>query len=497
MKVKTIFYFVIAIWLVFYSVLAQETTDTPISEAEGDALKRARTDENTSEEADKVYTVTADETEGSFSAEGKTIHAIGNVVITHGKTTITCKEAWSFEAEKLATLKGNVKVVDTEKDYVLTSDYAEYHRDTEVAVASKGPVLTLKRDEDVVITSDIMRMNMKTEEGEAAGNCEVTTEDVTAVGDTLRYFGGDDERIILDGSPVVWQGDSRLAGRLITMYLEGEDIERVLVEGDAHLVYFAKDEKSEEESEEVVNEDELNAKLDQELGLIEVEEGGVGFEIDGGSTDEADDSVESIGIPDDTDIITFSEIEESDAEPEVVLSGEDDEESVNGKVEALGDTIDAFFIEGEIDNVIVEGDARGIYSPYDEFGALTGEEMDCSGDTITLSFRDGNARKILVEGEAVGVYNPGGTEGRAGLTRSEGDTISVYIRDNEVRRMVVFGSAHGSYFTEEAAAEEEDKAESGERNIGLNKRSIISLVCGPPERAACCNKRARLGFAWC
>ena len=83
---------------------------------------------------------------------------------------------------------------------MLTSEYAEYHRDTEVAVATKGPVLTLKRDEDVVITSDIMRMNMKTEEGEAVGNCEVTTEDITAVGDTLRYFGGeDDERILLDG----------------------------------------------------------------------------------------------------------------------------------------------------------------------------------------------------------------------------------------------------------------------------------------------------------
>jgi hypothetical protein len=307
---------------------------------------------------------------------------------------------------------------------------------------------------------------METEEGEAAGNCEVTTEDVTAVGDTLRYFGGDiDERIILDGSPVVWQGDSRLAGRLITMYLEGEDVERVLVEGDAHLVYFAKDE--EESEEDAADEDEINAELDEELGLIETDEVGIDTDIGYSDNIEADEDKVVTETPEDEEGILLTETDENE-EGAGTSAGEseDEEETVNGKVEALGDTIDALFVGGDIDEVIVNGDARGIYSPYDEFGALTGEDMDCSGDTITLSFSDGAARKILVEGEAVGVYNPGGTEGRAGLTRSEGDTISVYIHDNEVRRMVVFGGAHGSYFTEEAVAEEEDKAEAGKRSAG-------------------------------
>lgn len=470
MQIKTIICVFLAVSFVLFPTLAQETTDETVSEVEGDALKRAKAEEGVAEASDKVYTVTADETEGSFSAAGKTIHVIGNVVITHGKTTITCNEAWSYEAEKLFTLKGKVKVVDTEQDYILTSDYAEYHRDTEVAVASKGPVLTLKGDKDIVITSDIMRMNMKTEYGEAAGNCEVESEDITAVGDTLHYYGGEEnERIILDGSPVVWQGDSRLAGQLITMYLSGDDIDRVLVEEDAHLVYFAKEEESEEEAE-------LNETLDAELGLTEGEvaaepredteidyvvDGGEAIEVIEFADDVEDDTVELFGGDPD-----YSEA----AEDEVVAieTGENDEEEekVNGKVEAIGDVIDALFIDGEIDKVIVDGDARGIYSPYDEFGALTGEEMDTSGDIITMSFREGAARKILVEGDAVGVYNPGEAGGRAGLTRSEGDTISIYISNNDVRRMVVFGSARGSYFTEETVAEEEGQADAAKRDGG-------------------------------
>jgi lipopolysaccharide export system protein LptA len=470
MQIKTIIYVFLAISLVLFPTLAQETTDKSMTEAEGDALKRAKAEEGAAEETKGVYTVTADETEGSFSAAGKTIHAIGNVVITHGKTTITCNEAWSYETENLFTLKGNVKVVDTEKDYILTSEYTEYHRDTEVAVATKGPVLTLVGDKDIVITSDIMRMNMKTEYGEAAGNCEVKSEDITAVGDTLHYYGGEEnERIILDGSPVVWQSDSRLAGRLITMYLSGDDVDRVLIEEDAHLVYFAKEEESEEEAE-------LNKTLDAELGLIEGEtavESGEETENDYGAGDgEAIEVIEiAEDVEDDTVELFGGDPDLSEAvEDEVVATdtgeNEDEEEKVNGKVEAIGDVIDALFIDGEIDKVIVEGDARGIYSPYDEFGFLTGEEMDTSGDIITMSFRDGAARKILVEGEAVGVYNPGETGGRAGLTRSEGDTISIYISNNDVRRMVVFGSAHGSYFTEEAAAEEEGQADAAKRDSG-------------------------------
>jgi lipopolysaccharide assembly outer membrane protein LptD (OstA) len=81
------------------------------------------------EGGEKPYHVEADVTEGYYTAGKQVLHGIGNVVIVHAGTTITCDEAYSYEAEKLATLLGNVKVKNKIKRYTLTSGYAEYRRD--------------------------------------------------------------------------------------------------------------------------------------------------------------------------------------------------------------------------------------------------------------------------------------------------------------------------------------------------------------------------------
>jgi lipopolysaccharide export system protein LptA len=408
--------------------------------------------ESVEEPEDERYHVEADVTEGYMSGDEQVLHGIGNVLITHGDTRITCDEAWSYEKEGNAVLKGNVRLINEKENYKLTSQYGEYFEKTKLAVASKGPKLVLTGDRPVTITGDIMRMNTDTEEGETAGNAHVVSEDVEAFGETLLYFG-EEERVELLGTPVAWQGDSRLAGDKLTMFFADEDVDRLLVEGNARVIYFAEggDEgpETEETLLEVIESDDgpevietVEERTEEETFIAEIPEGE--------TTEDAPDGEPAFDEP--------LDFEAPVAEREV---GEGEEEPPTGRVEASGDVIDCLFDEGQIEKIYIIGSARGAFIPFDELGRETGEQIDSSGDRITVYTREGEVKKIIVEGDAVGVYHPAEAVGREGVTRTEGDTISVYMRDREVRRIVVHGHARGSYFTREAAAEEEGKAEAG------------------------------------
>ncbi|UCE26637.1 MAG: hypothetical protein JSW52_09850 [Candidatus Coatesbacteria bacterium] len=406
---------------------------------------------------DEPYHVEADVTEGYMSGDEQVLHGIGNVLITHGDTVITCDEAWSYEKEGNAVLKGNVRLVNEKENYVLTSQYGEYFEKTKLAVASKGPKLVLTGDRPVTITGDIMRMNTETEEGEAAGNAHVVSKDVEAFGETLLYFG-EEERVELLGTPVAWQGDSRLAGDKLTMFFVDEEVDRLLVEGNARVIYFAEGGEeeeegagTEEESLEIV-EDEGESEAAETIDGIKEEEEPV-FEIP---------EVETAEEPADGGIAFDEPLDFEESVVEVGADEGEEEEPPTGRVEASGDVIDCLFDEGQIEKIYIIGSARGAFMPFDELGRETGEQIDSSGDRITVYTREGEVKKIIVEGDAVGVYHPAEGVGREGVTRTEGDTISVYMRDQEIRRIVVHGHARGSYFTREAAAEEEDKAEAGE-----------------------------------
>jgi lipopolysaccharide export system protein LptA len=426
--------------------------------------KKTGTAEPAGAPEDERYHVEADVTEGYMSGEEQVLHGTGNVLITHGETKINCDEAWSYEKEGNAVLKGNVRLVNEKEDYVLTSQYGEYFEKTKLAVASKGPKLVLTGDRPVTITGDIMRMYMETEEGEVAGNAHVVSEDVEAFGENLLYFG-EEERVELLGTPVAWQGDSRLAGDKITMFFLEDEVERLLVEGDARVIYFA--ESTEEEGEE----GEAVEAAEPENPVTEIFETGGEFaepeppeDIDGGESENVETTFEvpeDEGAPD-VELALDEPLDFDAPAAEEETPETEEEEPPTGRVEASGDVIDCLFDEGKMEKIYIIGSARGAFMPFDELGRETGEKIDSSGDRITVHTRENEVKKIIVEGSAVGVYRPAETVGREGVTRTEGDIISVYMRDREVRRIVVHGHARGSYFTKEASAEEEGKAEAGE-----------------------------------
>ncbi|NIT36576.1 MAG: hypothetical protein GTN49_08750 [candidate division Zixibacteria bacterium] len=395
------------------------------------------------------YHVEADVTEGYYAAGDQVLHGIGNVVIVHGDTTITCDEAYSYEAQRLATLLGKVKVRNPVQEYTLTAGYAEYHREDKLAVATKSPRLVLEKDRPIVITSDIMRMWTDEEYGEAAGSVKIVSEDVDGYGQKLKYFGKE-ERVELSGKPVVRQEESRLAGDLITLYLEGEKLRRALVEGSARILYFSRPEEKGEEEEAGEREapggttaaayEAAPARVEEEL----VDET-TGERIMAGTADDEDEAGVDVA-----------------AGPSGGAAGEEEENGTpSGRVEAAGTVIDGLFKDGVLEQVDITGDAEGHYWPFDEFGVETGEQIDAAGDRIRIAMNDGEVKKIVVEGNAEGIYRPAKSEGRSGVTQTAGDRISVFVSEREVRRIVVFGHAHGSYFTEETPAAEGREVSSG------------------------------------
>jgi lipopolysaccharide export system protein LptA len=399
------------------------------------------------EVAGEPYHVEADVTEGYYTAGDQVLHGIGHVVIVHAGTTITCDEAYSYEAQNLATLLGNVKVKNDVEKYTLTSGYAEYRRDEKLSVATKNPRLVIERERPITITSDIMRMWTDENYGEAAGDVKVVSEDVEGYGQKLKYFGKED-RIELSGKPVVHQGDSRLAGDVITLFLEEEKLNRALAEGSARILYFSRSEEEEEEgpSAEVEGQSEGGEPVtDETLG------------------ESAEKSVVSMAALESVPPAEEEETTptETPTEQPAAEEGTEEEKPPSGRVEASGDTMEGFFTDGVLEQVDVAGDAEGHYWPFDEFGRETGEQVDAAGDLIRVTMNGGEVKKIVVEGNAEGVYRPAKTEGRSGVTKTAGDRISVFVTARTVRRIVVFGRARGSYFTEETPATKEGESPGG------------------------------------
>jgi lipopolysaccharide export system protein LptA len=420
----------------------------PTEESSGEAGK-AETGADKKKEDE--YHVEADVTEGYYSAGDQVLHGIGNVVIVHGNTTITCDEAFSYEKRNLATLLGNVIVKDEVQEYTLTAGYVEYFREKRLSIATKSPRLVLERDQPITITSDLMRMWTEKDYGEAVGDVKVVSEDVEGYGQKLKYFGKKD-RIDLEGDPVVRQEDSRLAGDEIILFLKDNKLRRARAEGSSRLLYFSRPTGEPEEEAEAA-EEEGGAEGGAPLSAEEAEKAG---------------PEETASAPEDEGAATGEElaiIDPGEQPPEGSETGGaaegEEEEPPTGRVEAAGDLMEGFFTDGKLERVDITGDAEGHYWPFDEFGRETGEQIDSAGDLIRVTMNEGELKKILVEGNAEGVYRPARAEGRSGVTRTTGDRISVFVTENEVRRIVVFGHARGSYFTEEETSAKEREAAGG------------------------------------
>lgn len=420
------------------------------------------------DEEDKKYVVEADVTEGFMEGEESVLVATGNVKITHSSTVITCEKARSYDDKKMAILEKNVVVDDEEGGYHLTADYVEYYREEEHSIATKEPVLIIKKREDrpIRIESVFMEMFHKEDRGFASGNVWIYQEDITAQCDKCTYYG-EEEEIILEGDPIAWQNDSRLAGDLITLYLKEDVVEEIHVDGNTRMIYYSyeeeevepeTDEESTAEDEENSEEEALDEKNEEGEDDIELLDSPEQVEDDGNISDDDDvvegemedeqneyqDEVEREGD-------TIDEEGEEEAEREVEEGTE--ERTIIGRVETSGDKMVAYFEDEVVKRVLIEGDAEGIYYPYED-NIETGETVFSSGDIMDIYIENDNIDNIRIRGDVVGVYDPG--EGEEGMTKTFGKIMVIYMDDGgEVDRIIVRGNAKGIYTTREGQEKEE------------------------------------------
>jgi lipopolysaccharide export system protein LptA len=399
--------------LAFVLSIPAFTADEPLTQAEGDAKK------------EDIYNIEADVSEGVYKEGEQVLTLTGHVKVVHGTTTLTCDKAVAIEAKKLITAEGNVKVSDSKDQMTLTCGYGEYYRDKKYVVAMRGPVLVSNKNADrpITITSDLMEAYVDADMAIATGNVHVVSGQTNATGSTCTYFGKEDH-IDLTGEPIAWERDSKLVGDKMTLILRDQKVEEALVTNNVRLLFYS--EKKKKESPE----DARKRKLAE------------------GNT--AKPAVEEKPIED----IVKPDVQLDQAKPSEIPAATKPSKGAeseappvyNGRLEASGDLMHCYIRDDTLRVAFIEGSARGIYYPFDDFGKETGETLTVTGRRLTAYFAGSALDSIVAEDNAISLYMP--ATGEEGKTITQGDIISMYIIDGKVDRMLVRGNANGSYYSQ-------------------------------------------------
>ena len=388
---------------------------------------------------EEKYVIEADNTEGIIEGDERVIIGTGHVKITHGKLIITCDKGTSYEKQELSILENNVIIDDPGQGYHLTSGYVEYHRKDKHSIATKTPILTIKKEENPIkVESEMMEMFSKEDIGIARGNVWIHYEDIVAQCDLATYYGKE-EKIILEGDPVCWQGDSRLAGKKITLYIKNDKADKIFIEKESRMIYYTKSEKKNEGIEKT-------DKIGEEPSPSEIKK----------SEEETfkqlkDEKNENLNEPSLNELSNKNQPTENQENTELTNKQEGErKEETTGRVDTYGDMMTAYFQNGEVVRVLIEGNAQGLYYPYKE-EKPTNEKVFASGDKIDVTLKDQEVERIRILGNASGYYDPG-KEG--GQTKAYGDTMIIFIKDGEVDRIIIRGKAKGIYYHGKEKGEE-------------------------------------------
>jgi len=387
------------------------------------ATKQETVTEADTQPKNDIFNIEADVSEGVYKQGEQVLTLTGHVKVVHGTTTLTCDKAVAIETQKLITAEGNVRVVDTKDQMTLTCGYGEYYREKKYVVATKSPALVSNKNAErpITITSDLMEAYVDSDLGIATGNVHVVSGQTNATGSACTYFGKQDH-IDLTGEPIAWERDSKLVGDKMTLILRNQKVEEALVTNNVRLLFYSekkRKESSEDAKKRKLEEGKTTKPAVEEKPIEEVIKPSV--ELDQAGTK---------------------------AQPGETKTAKDESEAppvYNGRLEASGDLMHCYIRDDALKVAFIEGSARGIYYPFDDFGKETGETLTVTGRRLTAYFAGGAVDSIVTEDNAVSLYMP--AEGEEGKTITQGDIISMYIIDGKVDRMLVRGNANGSYYS--------------------------------------------------
>lgn len=168
----------------------------------------------------------------------KKIEARGHVKIIDSLRTLMSEKLTYFENEEKIIADKQVKIIDTERHVELTGGHAEYFRNNDSVLVTFNPVF-IQQDS---LGKEQLRIHGQLMEFARLNDLAMVTDSVLIVKDTtearcdVAEFWRKLNKIILRGTPRIWQRQNQIKGDSIELYLKGEDLVQARILHQAEVI---------------------------------------------------------------------------------------------------------------------------------------------------------------------------------------------------------------------------------------------------------------------
>lgn len=272
----------------------------------------------------------------------------GDVIFKKGELTLSCDLAYYTEKTGQGFLIGNAKA---EKDSItITADTLHFISATDKLIANGNAHVW---DNDFDLTSNSIIYFTKIDSGRAIGNAKLLQKNQEIIADTLNY-----------SKPVEKESASYTAIGNVTITSDARIITcgRAFYELETEIAQLTNEPKITSDEEVLSGEEIIVHFKDEELQYLFIPSGAKAYSIHQNKT---------LG---------------------------EYKDDMTGKI------LKAYFIEGELDSMRLEGMATTLYHVFNDT-IYEGVNVT-SGDTISLQFTDQELQQIYVSGGARGTYTP-------------------------------------------------------------------------------------------
>jgi len=175
------------------------------------------------------------------NSKTKEIVYVGNVVLKHAGNILEANKLTILPGSDKIIAEGNVSFIDGNNTIEMKGQYVEYLKSSKHVMMKESPVLSLSDKEGIrtTVKSDVMELFSKEERAVIYGNVEVTREDMKILCALVHYDKGED-KVILEGKPLVFKGDDRYEGDKITIFTKDR---KLIADSNVKAVVYFEEKK--------------------------------------------------------------------------------------------------------------------------------------------------------------------------------------------------------------------------------------------------------------
>jgi len=389
----------------------------------------------------------------------------GNVVLTQGNITITCKKAIQFILRNNAELMGNVIVV--QENLTITTERGFYNGNLKQAETKSKVRLD---DKKVILTADIGDYYFNEDRAYFQDNVQLYDTTTTLTSNVLNYYKNQN-RAVATGNVKIIDSENIITADTIEHYRDSRitfasnrvkitnNTNNIVIYGD-HLEDYAQRKYT------VINENPIFIQVDTSFAA---KQDTTGFAVES-------DTASSIVI--DT-LVIKAMIMESFRDTTNIFEAKDSVEIVRGAFASKNDY--TIYYKDE-DKIITKKIGETVIQPklWYENSQITGDSIliylreskiqlveinknsflhsqheiyqsrfdQLSGDKIIIDFVDGAIYKTEILGAVYSIYYLYEEDTPNGLTKSSAQSAEIRFSDNLVSEVRLFGSTTSDYYPE-------------------------------------------------